>query len=179
MVDLRERVEDDRGLVKKIQLAIPGFRGYRKREDLRIADRLLREQLADRLGVAASGAEACREKLTDAQELDVLEKVRKLVNEANSASARVLHAEQGYTGVSPDYRIEESQLNQMYEWDLALLDDIAKVRGAIDSVNDAIARGDMAIVKTSMSSAIDTLRGFNEIFQQRRDAIAGLLIEGE
>lgn len=47
MVDLRERVEEERGLIKNIQLAIPGFRGYRKREDIRIADSLLRIQLAD------------------------------------------------------------------------------------------------------------------------------------
>jgi hypothetical protein len=50
MVDLRERVKEDRGLLKKLEMAIPGFRGYRKREDLRIADSLLRKQLANNLG---------------------------------------------------------------------------------------------------------------------------------
>ena len=49
MVDLRSKVEDDRGLLKKIELLIPGFRGYREREDLRAADSLLRQQLAGRV----------------------------------------------------------------------------------------------------------------------------------
>ena len=48
-VDLRTKVEDDRGLIKKIQLCIPGFRGYRQKEDLRLADSLLRQQIADEL----------------------------------------------------------------------------------------------------------------------------------
>ena len=49
MTDLRNKVEEDRGLLKKIQLGIPGFRGYRQKEDLRIADSLLRMQVADLL----------------------------------------------------------------------------------------------------------------------------------
>ena len=49
MTDLRDKVESDRGIIKMIQLVIPGYRGYRIKEDLRIADRLLREELANRL----------------------------------------------------------------------------------------------------------------------------------
>ncbi len=177
MTDLRERVEDDRGLIKKIQLAIPGFRGYRQREDLRIADRLLREQLTDRLGFAAKKAEECRNLLAEAKELDTLEKVRKLVNETNSAMNRMRHAEQGYTGVSPDYRIEQSQLNVMYEWDLALLDDVQTVRTTLDIVAGAIPSGDLASVDTGMKAALDALNNFNELFSKRREAIAGLLVE--
>src|SRR5256885_16816857 len=45
MPDIRDRVEQDRGLLKKIQLAIPGYAGYRRREDIRAADNLLRIQL--------------------------------------------------------------------------------------------------------------------------------------
>jgi len=42
MPDIRERVEEDKGILKKIQSFIPGFRGYRRKEDLRDADRMLR-----------------------------------------------------------------------------------------------------------------------------------------
>ena len=178
-MDLRERVEDDRGLIKKIQLAIPGFRGYRIKEDLRIADRLLREQLADRLASASKKADACRDKLVDKQELDLLEKVRKLVNESNTVIERVRHAEHGYTGVSPDYRIDASQLNKMYEWDLKLLDYIKIIREGIDNLDEALANNNMVAAKTNMETAIEVLANFNEIFSMRREAIAGLLIEGE
>jgi len=49
MPDIRDRVEQDRGLLKKIQLVIPGYAGYRRREDIRAADNLLRIQLANQL----------------------------------------------------------------------------------------------------------------------------------
>src|SRR2546428_367087 len=49
MPDIRDRVEQDRGLLKKIQLVIPGYAGYRRREDIRAAGNLLRIQLANQL----------------------------------------------------------------------------------------------------------------------------------
>jgi len=113
MVDLRDKVKEDRGLLKKVELAIPGFRGYRKREDLRIADSLLRKQLADKLKSVLTNIEQSRETLTRKMEIDMLEDVRRLVNQAQVIEGKVRHAEQGYTGVSADYRIEESELNQL------------------------------------------------------------------
>ena len=44
--DIRNQVDDSRGVLKRLQLLIPGFRGYRQLEDLRVADALLRKQVA-------------------------------------------------------------------------------------------------------------------------------------
>ena len=57
MPDIRERVEEDRGLIKKIQLKIPGYAGYRRREDIRNADILLRNQVADQVKKVRSDLE--------------------------------------------------------------------------------------------------------------------------
>lgn len=59
-IDLRKKVKEDRGLLKELELAIPGFKGYREREDLRIADSLLRAQLADKLKTIGTQVELCR-----------------------------------------------------------------------------------------------------------------------
>ena len=102
MVDLRERVKEDRGLLKKLEMAIPGFRGYRKREDLRIADSLLRKQLADGLGDVKEKIELCRKDLADKMQMDLLNGIGSLMNNITSTENRLRHAEQGYTGVSAD-----------------------------------------------------------------------------
>jgi len=72
MTDFRSRVEEDRGLLKKIELFIPGFKGYREREDIRAADSLLRQQLANRLGEVNKKFENCREELVRATELSLI-----------------------------------------------------------------------------------------------------------
>lgn len=79
MPDIRKRVEEDRGLLKRIQLHIPGFAGYRRKEDLRASDNLLRVQLAKRLGEVRDGLEECRRVLVAEYDTDELEDIGGLV----------------------------------------------------------------------------------------------------
>jgi hypothetical protein len=174
MVDLREKVEDDRGLVKKIEMVIPGFRGYRKREDLRIADSVLREQLANRLKAVERGIEGCRQSLAKKMEMDLLEDAAELVNQITATEGRVRHAEQGYSGVSADYRIEEGQLNRLYEWDLGLLGHIDALKGSVATLQGAIDGGDATAMTQELGNCKNAVRGFNDLFEQRRATIAGL-----
>jgi hypothetical protein len=177
MADLREKVKEDRGLLKKIELAVPGFRGYRKREDLRIADSLLRTQLADRIKNVVRDIEQCRENLTKKMELDILEDVGNLIARIIALEGKVRHAEQGYTGISTDYRIEEDAQNRLYEWDLRLIDNIDDLKKSVNLFQSTINSGDMNTMKQEMSNIIVKLNDFTELFEKRREAIAGLRIE--
>jgi hypothetical protein len=177
MTDFREKVKEDRGLLKKIELAIPGFRGYRKREDLRIADRLLREELANGLGQAATAVEEARNALAKRKELDVLEDMAKLVSRINTSVSRIRHAEQGYTGISPDYRILEPELNRMYEWDLGLLDDIENLMGISSRLQadaSTMSAGDIA---AEIDKGLASLADFDKLYDSRREAFANLQIK--
>jgi hypothetical protein len=177
MVDLRETVKEDRGMLKKIELAIPGFRGYRKREDLRIADSLLRTQLADRIQNVVRDMEQCRENLTKKMELDILEDTGNLIARIIALEGKVRHAEQGYTGISTDYRIEEDAQNRLYEWDLRLIGHIDDLKKSVSLFQSAINSGSMDTMRQEMSNISVKLRDFTELFEKRRDAIAGLGIE--
>lgn len=171
--DLRDRVEDDRGLIKKIELAIPGFRGYRKREDLRIADSLLREQLAASLGKVVSTLEDCRSELTKRMDMDLLEDMKALVNDIQAAENRVRHAEQGYTGISADIRIEEDELNRMYEWDLSLIHSIKDLAADSDNLHSSVLTGDPDL-RLKMGTMSREISDFNAVFDRRVAAFAGL-----
>lgn len=164
-VDLRDRVEEDRGLLKKIELAIPGFRGYRKREDLRIADSLLRSHLADRIKNIGSVVAECRDVLSKKMELMVLEDIGKLSNKINTLENRLRHAEQGFTGVSADFRINIPELNNLYEWDLQLLDDINELNYIATSLRNAIESEQP--FENIMKSLEIRLTDFNQLFDKR------------
>jgi hypothetical protein len=179
MVDLRDKVKEDRGLLKKLELAIPGFRGYRKREDLRIADSLLRKQLADDLGHIVNRIELCRKDLAKDMEMELLNDIAALVNHATAAENRVRHAEQGYSPISPDYKVREGQLDNLYEWDLNLLDDIQEISGAVSALEVAIKRGDPTNIEQGISHAERELREFNDLFNTRIETIAGLGATGK
>jgi len=50
--------------LKKLQLPIPGFRGYRTKEEIRVSDEMLRNQAADRLDRAKGNLEQVRKHIT-------------------------------------------------------------------------------------------------------------------
>ena len=174
MVDLRTKVEDDRGLIKKIELIIPGFRGYRLREDLRIADRLLREALVRELKIAANNFEGIRGELAREQELSVLEDAARLVSKINMLVEKIRHAEQGYTGISPDHKINIPELNQMYEWDLGLFGHIDNLNGISGHLRAGISTMDGNELAAEISRSLDALDNFEQILEHRRAAFAGL-----
>ena len=179
MVDLRERVKEDRGLLKKLELAIPGFRGYRKREDLRIADSLLRKQLANNLGDIKERIELCRQDIAKNMEMELLNEIGELMNHITSTENRVRHAEQGYTGISMDYNIREDELNRMYEWDLNLISDIEKLSNSVNSLETTIGTGNTTEINQKINDVENEIRTFNSLFDKRVQTIADLGVQGK
>jgi hypothetical protein len=176
MADLRDKVKADRGLIKMIQLVIPGYRGYRIKEDLRIADRLLREELANRFAIAAKSFEGARTAIGKRNAIDLIEDAGELVTRTNSAIEKLRHAEQGYTGVSPDYRIQEPQLDQMYEWDLKLLNIIEGLQKIGRNLKDTARTMPEPDIALELTNALQAIEDYETIFDQRRESIAGLTI---
>src|SRR5204862_8016599 len=116
MPDIRDRVEQDRGLLKKIQLVIPGYAGYRRREDIRAADNLLRIQLVNQ----PKGVRGDLEDIRDQMAMDG--KVQGLLSTGNAIftieglEAKARHAEVGSPGLSATIQTQQPDLDQPYEY---------------------------------------------------------------
>jgi len=173
--DLRDKVEDDRGLIKKIQLCVPGFRGYRQKEDVRLGDALLRQQLADEVkNNVLLPLEQVRESAGRALELDLMNDMAKVISQAKMTEAKIRHAEQGYSGISPATRINKTELNTMYEYDLALIDGIAKISEIAKMTLGYAEAGNYDRVAKNL---LDIKSGFTEfavMFDKRSVDIAGI-----
>lgn len=173
--DLRDKVEDDRGLIKKIQLCVPGFRGYRQKEDVRLGDALLRQQLADEVkNNVLLPLEQIRESAGRALELDLMNDMAKVISQAKTTEAKIRHAEQGYSGISPATRINKTELNMMYEYDLALIDGIAKIG---DIAKMALGYAEAGNYDSVAKNLLDIKSGFTEfmvMFDKRSVDIAGI-----
>ncbi len=116
-VDIRQQVDADRGILKKIQLLVPGFRGYRQGEDLREADSVLRLQIADRLHTAVGLLTQRRQNLATSGHFDGLTDLAMAIADLTRLEGEIRHAEQGYTGISPALRVTPKGQDQLYEYD--------------------------------------------------------------
>lgn len=175
MTDLRERVEEDRGPLKKIQIFLPGYSGYRKKEDLRIADSMLRNQVADNFKTSVLiPLEMVRESLANALELDLMNDVAGVLSKAKTLEASIRHAEQGYSGISPAVRIREDELNKLYEYDLALFETVNALALTAKEARGQADAGNTGAVKTVLSQLKGDIMEFSAVFDRRMETIAGI-----
>lgn len=172
IADLRERVEDDRGIIKKIQLHIPGFAGYRRREDLRTADALLRVQVADRVKGVRDRLESSRADFTKNYQLSALEPLGGLIFKLTELEGRIRHAEQGYSGISADIRIEEKEINTLYEFDLKLVEGIDGLMAKANALK-AVSKKDADSVDAALEDFQTTVDSFEDTFERRMKVITG------
>jgi hypothetical protein len=169
MPDLRDRVEQERGLLKRIQLHVPGFAGYRRREDIRTADNMLRIHMANMLKDVRRTVEDAREAMTENYALEELDKIGGLISGFQTLEGKVRHAEGGYSGISAAIRIVEDELNHLYEYDASLLD------ACVNMGKEAISLRDAATGSNGLPGKVSNLRtmirDFEDNFKARMNAI--------
>jgi len=170
MPDIREKVEEDRGLIKKIQLKIPGYAGYRRREDIRNADILLRNQVADQVKKVRSDLEGVRDGLAAAGKYQGLQPIGNLIFLLQATEAKVRHAEGGYSGISANIRVEEPELDKLYEYDYSMLTALDQCSAVLPTIQ---AAPDPPSFNTALKAFGDALKAFDQAFEQRMIMITG------
>ena len=174
MPDIRDRVEDDRGLLKKIQMVVPGFRGYRIREDLRDSDRMLRAELAKRLALQRSQLEDARRALVRENPMSkALEEMGGVVNSMKRVEGEILHAEVGYSGISADIKIKDRELNRLYEYDNSMIESLNFIDDALINVPMMVKSGNDADLRDAVETVRTRVDGLESRFKRRKAAITG------
>ncbi|MGD9962321.1 MAG: hypothetical protein AB7S97_00250 [Thermoplasmata archaeon] len=159
--------------MKKIQTFIPGFRGYRLREDLRDADRMLRSQLAQKLGLERRGLEECRGLVVKSYGSKELDQIGGLINHFKKMEGAVTHAEMGYSGFAADIQIKETELDRLYEFDAAMLDHLVSMHASIESLKGALMAADEVSSHRDLMNIKARITDFEDQFNRRMLAIQG------
>jgi len=115
--DIRQQVDQGRGFLKKLQLVIPGLRGYRSKEDIRVSDDLLRNQVADKIDLSKSNLESVRKQMVLASDFTNLNTVGSLISQFQQFSGEIRHSQQGYSGFAATFSFDDARLNKLYEYD--------------------------------------------------------------
>jgi len=173
MPDIRDRMEEDKGILKKIQSFIPGFSGYRKREDLRDADKMLRMQLAARLAMQRKGLEDCRGLVVKSYGSKELDMLGTLIFQFKKVEGLVGFAQTGYSGFVADVQIKENEMNRIYEFDAAMIDHIIAISASIDSLKSAMMASDEQASYKELMNVKARITAFEDQFNRRMNVITG------
>lgn len=111
-------------ILDRIGSLIPGYSGYAKRDNQRISDKLLRNQIATRL-VEVENAINDMQKKAARREIDVdlliLEELRK---GCSTLSAKIRNAAYGASALFDKEQIKEEELEEIYRLDEYILDQV-------------------------------------------------------
>jgi len=173
MPDIRDRVEQDRGLLKKIQLMIPGYAGYRRREDIRAADNLLRIQIANQMKGVRGELEDIRDGMAMEGKVQGLQTIGNAIFTIEGLEAKVRHAEGGYSGISATIQIKETELDRLYEYDYAMLESLDRAAGLITPIRDA---SDPKGFESSVKTLMKAVNSFETAWKSRTNAVSGIQV---
>jgi hypothetical protein len=175
MPDIRQKVEEDRGLIKKIQLMVPGYRGYRQKDDLRDSDKMLRLELGKRLALQRKELEEFRQSMVTNNPMSKnLTPIGGIINEYKKVEGLVAHGESGYSGIAADIQIGVPELNQLYEYDASMVESINFIEQSIGSLRMAVEGNDDAKCAEHLKNVRMRITGFEEKFAKRISTIQGI-----
>ena len=174
--DIRQQVEDSRGIAKKLELLIPGLRGYRSKEDIRVSDSLLRNQVADRLDHVKDNLQQVRKQIAMSNDLTNLTSVGSLMAQVQTLSGEIRHAAQGYAGWVAPIQINEDKLNKLYEYDYSFV-------SAVFALDDTTAPGKLTYdsaapnaIQASLSGFVRSVADIRQKWSLRMEAIEGIAL---
>lgn len=170
-VDIRTTVDQNQGVLKRLQLLVPGFRGYRQTEDLRAADSLLRRQVADKVGRARGTVESVRSSLTQAGQFQHLTDLAPLIADLQRLEGEIRHAEQGYTGISPAVRVNTQTLDRMYEYDYGFALAGTQLGDGIEALPAVAGSGDASALGAAIATARGRVSQLDSAFRARLKAV--------
>ncbi|MCL4355912.1 MAG: hypothetical protein JRM76_00700 [Nitrososphaerota archaeon] len=174
--DIRQQVDANRGIAKKLELLIPGLRGYRSKEDIRVSDELLRNQVADRLDKVRDNLQQLRKQVASSGDFTNLTSVGSVISQVQALSGEVRHAGQGYAGWAAPIQVTDDKLNKLYDYDYSFV-------SAVFQLDDATSSGRLVYDSAAPSSIQAAIGGFvrdvadiKQKWSQRIEAIEGIAL---
>ena len=174
--DIRQQVDANRGIAKKLELLIPGLRGYRSKEDIRASDSMLRNQMADRLDHVKDNLQQLRKQVVSSNDLTNLTSVGSLIAQVQTLSGEVRHAAQGYSGWVAPIQMNDEKLNKLYEYDYTFVTAVLALDQATGPGNlkyDPTAPNSIQASLAQFGSSVSDIR---QKWSQRVEAIQGVAL---
>ena len=170
--DLRVKVKGESNTIESIQNAIPGFKGYKQKEQLRESDRLLRGFLADELKGVRISLEEARDMLTEQADLDNVGKVQSAIDNLDYAIEKTEHAEAGYAGLFDAVKVKEDALSKLYEYDNNLFISLPKMHESAEKIISSIMAEQ--VDKMEMANIVSLVKSFNKLLTERKNVMLGI-----
>ncbi len=121
-------------IFKSVVRIFPGMPSYQEREGLRTQDKIIREQLAARIGEQANHLREIQSMLTNKAILQPLSHLDRHARKIMRLADTIRFSSYGYGGLFAGVKVDEQKLAQLYDYDLSLHQEIEKLAVAVGNL---------------------------------------------
>jgi hypothetical protein len=168
MNDILQRVSSEKDFFKKILEKVPGFNGYVERSERRQADKLVRESIADRFDSLWGRISALQRQAISDGNIELIDDLEAPALKLRQFVDRIRTASYGYAGFFDSIKVRTEELDEIYQYDYALLASEEEVGRAIDNVESSMGTDGLpAALRHLTQLAQDCL----DAFEKRKEVV--------
>lgn len=163
MSDILGRIREEQDVFGKLLGKLPGFNGYFDREQRRMADKLLRESVANRFEEQWRRISSLQRDLISQGGLAYVDDLEGAAIKLRQFVDRVRTASYGYAGFFDAVKVQSEALETLYRYDLWMLSLVDEIGRAIDNVEASLGTDGLAVsIRHLTSLAQESVEAFNK-----------------
>ena len=171
MEDFFQKVTSQQDPFKKLASFIPGFKGYIERQNRRDADKVLRDTVAQRFEDQWRRTSQLQSDLVSNGQIAFVDDLEKAAIKLRTFIDKISTAPRGYSGLFDAVKINEEELESIYQFDAAFFDLAEQVGRALDNVEASL--GDPAALPASIRNVTTLARQAVETYNRRSEVVIG------
>ncbi len=167
--DLTEKIQASQNKLESLINQIPGYGGYRQKDQRRDADRLLRMHVAEQYDHMLERLNRIQLDLVSAGGLTDMMLLERGVSRLQLLIDLIRNASYGYSGLLDAIKVDDTTLDRLYDFDQSMLDGATSLNGLLDQVAAAAAAGHP--VKEAGNALMAELDRLHRLFSDRQQVI--------
>ncbi|HEU4745373.1 MAG TPA: hypothetical protein VFS61_09055 [Anaerolineales bacterium] len=171
MDEFFQKVTSQMDPFKSLASHIPGFKGYVERQNRRDADKLLRDTVARRFDEQWKRASQLQVDMVSQGMITYVDDMERAVLQLRTFIDKMSTAPRGYSGLFDAVKINEKELEAIYQYDAAFFDLAEQVGRALDNVEASL--GDESALPAAIRNVTSIARMAVETYNRRSEVVVG------
>jgi hypothetical protein len=160
------------GFLEKAIRLIPGYKGYKRKEERRDNDHLFRTMLVSRLDQLRMDLNEIPADLRGPAALKSVTDFERIGKRLERVTDEIRFASRGYRGWFDMHKVREDELDKLYAFDVSLVEDIEKLEEALEVLQVAAAAE--SELKDPIDRMVEILVEFSKKMSQRSELMIDL-----
>jgi hypothetical protein len=169
MVDIKGTIQAGQSGFEKLVSSIPGYGGYKQKDQRRDADKLLRTYVAARFEEQRRRLSNLQLQLVSSGQIDLMDDLDQAIRKVQLLTDRIRTATYGYAGFFDAVKVQEPQLDALYAFDNALLDEVGKIAATVQALGAALTTKEGVV--QAIAACISAAQDANYTFSHREEVI--------